>query len=167
MYRKLPPITETAEELRQQMRQERQAKRRERLQMLYLLVSGQATSRKAVAAQLGVHRETVGHWLDTYERGGLSKLLEFYVPPGRAPGVRGEALVELEKALHTPKGFASYDELRVWLFEHHGVEVSTDALGQLVRRKFGGKPKVPRPQPKKRTPTQTRLPSSKPKPPSD
>lgn len=164
MYRKLPVISETAEELRQQMRQERNAKKRTRLQMLYLLVSKQASSRKAVAAQLGVYRETVGHWLDAYEAGGVNKLLELFVPAGRAPSVTGEALLELEKALHNPKGFASYDELRGWLFEQHGVEMSSDALGQLVRRKFGGKPKVPRPTPKKKTPIQTRSQSSKPKP---
>lgn len=39
MYRKLPVITVTAEELRQRMRQERNAKKRTRLQMLYLLVT--------------------------------------------------------------------------------------------------------------------------------
>jgi transposase len=167
MYRKLPVISETAEELRQRMRQERNAKKRTRLQMLYLLVTKQAASRKAVAAQLGVYRETVGHWLDAYEAGGVDKLLELFVPAGRAASVTGEALLALENALHTPKGFGSYDELRVWLFEHHGVEMSTDALGQLVRRKFGGKPKVPRPQPKKKTLTQTPSPSSKPKWPSD
>lgn len=161
MYRKLPAISETTEDLRQRMRQERNAKKRERLHMLYLLVTKQATSRKAVATQLGVYRETVGHWLDAYEAGGLDKLLDLYVPPGRAPSISGDALAELEKALRDPKGFASYDELRVWLFEQHGITMSTDAVGQLVRRKFGGKPKVPRPQPKKTTPTETPSPSSR------
>jgi transposase len=74
MYRKLPAITETAEDLRQRMRQERNAKKRERLPMRSLLVTKQATSRKAVATQLGVYRETVGHWLDAYAAGGLDKL---------------------------------------------------------------------------------------------
>lgn len=148
------------------MRQERNAKKRERLHMLFLLVTKQANSRKVVATQLGVYRETVGHWLDAYEAGGLDKLLDLYVPPGRAPGVTGEALSELEKALHNPKGFGSYKELQAWLFEQHGITMSVDAVGQLVRRKFGGKPKVPRPQPKKTTKTTTLSPSSKPKQPS-
>jgi transposase len=167
MYRKLPVITETADDLRQRMRQERQAKKRERLHMLYLLVTKQATSRKAVATQLGVYRETVGHWLDAYEAGGLEKLLDLYIPPGRAPSVAGDALTAREKALRDPKGFGSYDELRVWLFEQHGITMSTDAVGQLVRRTFGGKPNVPRPQPKKTTRPATPSRSSKPRPPSD
>lgn len=166
MYRKLPPITESAEELRQLMRKEQHAKKRERLQMLYLLVTKQANSRKVVAAQLGVYRETVGHWLDAYQAGGLDKLLDLYVAPGRAPRVTGEALTALEQAIHDPKGFGRDDELRVWLFAQHAITMSTDAVGQLVRRRFGGKPKVPRPQPKKRTQTATQLRSSKPKLPS-
>lgn len=120
-----------------------------------------------MVTRLGVYRETVGHWLDAYEAGGLEKLLDLYVPPGRAPSVAGDALTALEKALRNPKGFGSYDERRVWLFEQHGVTMSTDAVGQLVRRTFGGKPKVPRPQPKKTPPTATLSPSSKPRPPSD
>lgn len=68
MYRKLPVITETAEELRHLTRRERNAKKRQRLHMLYLLVSQQATSRKAVAHQLDAYRETVGHWLDAYTK---------------------------------------------------------------------------------------------------
>jgi transposase len=99
MYRKLPPITETVDDLRQRMRQEQNLKKRERLQMLYLLASAQATSRKAVAQQLGVYRETVGHWLATYASGGLEQLLDLYVPPGRASSLLPEALTDLEQAL--------------------------------------------------------------------
>jgi transposase len=167
MYRKLPTISESAEELRQVMRKERNAKKRERLQMLYLLVTKQASSRKAVAAQLGVYRETVGHWLNAYEQGGLDKLLDLYVPAGRAASVSGDALLALEQALHDPKGFGSYDEIRVWLFEQHAISMSTDAVGQLVRHKFGGKPKVPRPQAKKKSPASTQSPRSRSRSPSD
>lgn len=160
MYRKLPPITETADDLRQRMRQETHPKKRERLQLLYLLASGQAKTRTAAAAMLGVYRETVGHWLDAYVAGGIEGLLHFYVPPGRASALSDEALADLEQALHDPKGFASYEVMREWLFERHGTLITTGALGNLVRARFGGKPKVPRPIPKKTHPT--RLPASKP-----
>lgn len=39
--------------------------------MLYLLVSGQARTRQQVASLLGVSRNTVGHWLASYEMGGF------------------------------------------------------------------------------------------------
>lgn len=151
MYRKLPLITETADDLRQRMRQERNPKKRERLHMVYLLASGQASTRKAVAAQLGIYRETVGHWLDRYAAGGIEHLLDLYVPTGRQSSVGPDALDDLKQALHDPKGFGSYDEIRVWLCEQHGVTMTTDAVGHLVRHRFGGKPKVPRPIPKKKT----------------
>lgn len=162
MYRKLPPISETAEELRQLMRRERNAKKRERLQMLYLLASGQASSRKAAAQQLGVYRETVSDWLNAYVAGGLEQLLTLHVPAGRSPLASPEALADLEQALHQPKGFASYDEIRLFLFERHGVTMKTGSVGNLVRARFGGKPKVPRPSAKKteQTPSETSKPPS-------
>lgn len=152
MYRKLPPIQESAEDLRRLMRQEAHPKKRERLQMLYLLQSGQATSRQAVARQLGVNRETVGRWLDQYADGGLAQVLDLYVPAGRASACDAQVLADLQAALETPKGFASYEAIRIWLFETHGVEMTTSAVGNLVRARFGGKAKVPRPTPKKTTP---------------
>jgi transposase len=116
MYRKLPPITESVDDLRQRMRQERNSKKRERLQMLYLLASAQARTRKEVAEQLGVYRETVGHWLDAYVSGGLKQLLTLHVPAGRPSALSAEALTDLEQALRDPKGFGGYDAIRLWYF---------------------------------------------------
>jgi transposase len=149
MYRKLPPISETADELRELMRREQNAKKRDRLRMLYLLVSGQASSRKEVAQQLGVYRETVRYWLDAYVAGGIEQLLTLHLPAGRSSSLSTEALSDLKQALSEPKGFGSYDEIRLWLFERHGVEMKTGSVGNLVRARFGGKAKVPRPTPKK------------------
>jgi transposase len=149
MYRKLPPISESAEELRQRMRQESHPKKRERLQMLYLLQSGQATTRAAVAQSLGVYRETIGHWLDAYVAGGLDGLLTLYVPAGKPSALTPEAMADLAQALHDPKGFGTYQEICDWLFAEHGITMRQEAMGHLVRTRFGGKPKVPRPTPKK------------------
>jgi hypothetical protein len=55
----LPPITESPEQLQAQLRVEREAKKRARLQALYLLASGQAASRLALAKLLAVHRHTI------------------------------------------------------------------------------------------------------------
>jgi transposase len=51
--------------------------------MLYLLVTGQAHTRQQVAALLGISRNSVGHWLASYEAGALATLLNVYVPPGK------------------------------------------------------------------------------------
>jgi len=58
--------------LQKQLRTETDAKKRQRLQALYLLASGQAESRPALAKLLVVHRHTIKAWLTRYEEDGLS-----------------------------------------------------------------------------------------------
>ena len=75
MRKVIPVVTEDAETLKQRIQREHDGRRKPRLQMLYLLASGQAHTRQDVAQLLGVHRNTVGHWLAIYEAGGLAALL--------------------------------------------------------------------------------------------
>jgi Homeodomain-like domain len=74
---------EDAATLKQRLQREHDGRKRPRLQMLYLLVSGQAHTRRDVAQLLGVHRNTIGHWLAIYKAGGLDALLALYVPVGK------------------------------------------------------------------------------------
>ena len=71
MRKALPVIAEGADIRKQQLQHERDGRKKARLQMLYLLASGQAQTRMEVAQLLGVHRNTIGHWLRRYEGGGL------------------------------------------------------------------------------------------------
>jgi transposase len=145
MYRDIPPIAEAAAELKQRLQHEHHGRKKPRLQMLYLLASGQAHSRQEVAQLLGLSRNTIGRWLTTYQTAGLAVLLDIYVPAGKAPSLAPPVLASLEQALHQPKGFASYKELQQWLAQTHGVEVKYKTLYTLVRKRFGTKLKVPRP----------------------
>jgi transposase len=56
--------------LQKQFRTETDAKKRQRLQALYLLASGQAESRLALANLMAVHRHTIKAWLTRYEEDG-------------------------------------------------------------------------------------------------
>ncbi len=145
MYRDIPPIREPVAELKQCLQHEHHGRKKPRLQMLYLLASGQAHSRQEVAQLLGLSRNTIGRWLATYEAGGLATLLEIYVPAGKAPSLAPPVLSSLEQALHQPTGFASSKELQQWLAQTHGVEVKYKTLYTIVRKRFHTKLKVPRP----------------------
>lgn len=70
MNKKLSTITESPEVLQKQLRRETDAKKRQRLQALYLLASGQAESRVALAKLMAVHRHTIKAWLTRYEEDG-------------------------------------------------------------------------------------------------
>lgn len=145
MRRAIPPITERVDELKQQLQQEHDGRKKPRLQMLYLLASGQARTRQQVASLLGVSRNTVGHWLASYETGGLSALLAIYISPGKPVSLAPDVLAGIERALQQPTGFASYEDLRQWVEHTYHVRIKYKTLYTIVRTKFKAKLKVPRP----------------------
>jgi transposase len=145
MRKALPVIIEAAETLKQRLQREHDGRKKPRLQMLYVLASGQAQTRRDVAQLLGVHRNTIGHWLAIYEAGGLDALLDLYVPAGRSLSLPPHVLAALEQALRQPAGFASYEALRQWIQQTHHLDVNYHTLYTIVRTKFNAKLKVPRP----------------------
>jgi transposase len=145
MRNPLPPIPETGAALKEHLQREHDGHKKPRLQMLYLLASGQARTRQDVARLLGVHRNTISHWLAVYAAGGLGALLATYVPPGKPVSLAPDVLASLEQALRRPAGFASYEALRQWVRRTHSVEVKYKTLYTLVRTRLKAKLQVPRP----------------------
>ncbi len=145
MRKPIPPIHQSAEELKQRCKAARHPAKQQRLHALYLLASGQARSRQEVATLLGVDRNTVGRWLATYERGGLSALLAVYIPAGKRKPLTPEQLAQLQQALAQPHGFASYGAIRQWIADTFGVQLTYNAVHKLVRYKLRATLKVPRP----------------------
>jgi transposase len=145
MRKALPVITEDAATLKQRLQRERDGRRKPRLQMLYLLASGRAQTRQDVAQLLGVHRNTIGHWLALYEAGGLEALLALYVPAGKPLSLPPDVLAAIEQALRHPAGFASYEALRQWVQQTYHLEVNYHTLYTIIRTRFKAKRKVPRP----------------------
>jgi hypothetical protein len=146
MYRAMPTVSEDADELKRLMKQERHPLKRQRLQMLYLVASKQAQTRTALAPLLGVNRETVGDWLQLYADGGREHLLTVRTPPGKQPIIPTPVVAELRAHLSTPEGVGSYDEVRVWLFEQHGIEIKYKTLANFLHTKLKTSPKVVRPR---------------------
>jgi transposase len=145
MRKPLPSIHEDTDHLKQRLQHEHNGRKKPRLQMLYLLASGQAQTRQDVAQLLGVHRNTIGHWLALYETGGLEALLAVYVPAGKPVSLPQDVLDALEQALRQPRGFASYEALRQWVKQTQHREVNYHTLYTIVRTRFKTKLKVPRP----------------------
>ena len=145
MRKAIPVITEDAPSLKQRLRYGRDGRKKPRLQMLYWLASGQAQTRQEVALLLGVHRNTIGHWLAIYEASGLDALLGLYVPAGKPLSLPPDVLAALEQALRQPTGFASYEALRQWVRQTCQLDVNYHTLYAIVRTKFKTKLKVARP----------------------
>lgn len=151
MNKALPKIKETAEEIREMLKNESQAKKQNRLQALYLIVIGQSKSRSKVAKMLGFNRNTISDWCNLYESGGLEKLLEIYKPSGAPPKITEAAIKEIEDILATPKGFRSYQEIHQLVVKKHRIRVGYRAVHHLVRYKLAAKLKSPRPSNPKKT----------------
>jgi len=145
MRKALPVIAQDTEILKQRRQRERDGRKKPRLQMLYVLASGQAQTRLEVAQLLGVHRNTIGHWLRRYEGGGLEALLHMYRPAGKPLSLPPDVLAALAQALRQPAGFASYEALRQWVRQTYHLEGNYHTLYTIVRTRFQAKLKVPRP----------------------
>lgn len=67
-------IQEDEKTLKQLLCQQRTATGKERVQLLYLLKSKQATTVQQAACLLGRHRVTLQEWLQRYREGGIDSL---------------------------------------------------------------------------------------------
>jgi transposase len=167
MNKPLPPIAESPQILQIQLRTETDPKKRSRLQALYLLASGQAPSRLALARLMAVHRHTIQTWLRLYEAGGLSTLLTIKKAPGKRPSLTTAILAQLQARLNQHRGFGSYREIRQYLARVHKIPLAYSTVHKLVRYRLQAKPKAPRrshPKKSPRTSPSSRLrsaPSSK------
>ncbi|NJK28386.1 MAG: response regulator [Coleofasciculaceae cyanobacterium SM2_3_26] len=97
-------ITESAADLKQLLRTQKTASDKERIQLLYLLKTQQATTVQSAAALLGRHRVTVQEWLRLYRKGGLSGLLSHKPRPGRQHRIPQWAQDALNKRLQQEEG---------------------------------------------------------------
>jgi transposase len=154
MRRALPEIGESLESLRELLAKTKDAKRKRRVHLLVLIRSGEVRSRASGAKHLGVHRNSIGDWLQAYEERGLEGLLDIGTP-GAKPGQKVLApavLKQLEERL-ADEGFASYGEARQWLRREFGLEIPYGTVYGLVRFRLGSRLKRARPLHVKKTPS--------------
>ena len=144
MNKPLPVIAESVEGLQTQLRTETDPKKRTRVQALYLLTSGQAPSRVALAKLLAVHRHTIQTWLKLYEEGGLRALVTIKKAPGKPPAVSPRVLTKLQEQLSDVRGFGSYGEVQQYLARTHQIALAYSTVHKLVRYKLKAKLKAPR-----------------------
>ena len=138
-------LTETAADLKQRLRSSKTASDQERIQLLYLLKTKQATTIQSAATLLGRHRVTVQEWLRLYRSGGLAALLGHKPRTGRRQSIPQWAQEALQQRLHQSEGFNSYGEICQWLETQLGISAPYKTVHQLVHYRLKASPKVARP----------------------
>lgn len=138
-------IVESEGTLKKLLVQQKSAKKKERVQVLYWLKTNQANSVGHLAAMLGRHPTTVSRWLGQYRTGGIEALLTIKSSPGRPTSIPPEAIAKLKQELSSPEGFSSYGEIQTWLETVCDVKVSYKVVHDTVHYGLKAKLKVPRP----------------------
>jgi transposase len=135
---------ESAEELYDRYRAERDLNRRKRLHVLWLVRPGRTAT--TAAKQAGVGLRTVLRWRDWYGAGGLAEVLR-RVPGHGARGTTCWLSAEQQAALRAQcrRGACrTYGAAQRWGHRECGVSSRYDGLHTLLTR-LGVQPKVPRP----------------------
>ncbi len=139
-------IIESETELKELLRTQKTASRKERIQLLYLLKTKKAKTITQASEILARNRVTLQDWLNKYRHGGLSKMLERKTSPGRPRKIPPWAEDALAKRLEDPQGFESYHEICQWLEGKLGLKANYKTVHSLVYYRLKASPKIARPQ---------------------
>ena len=137
-------ISESIEILSDLLKQEKDLKKKERIQALYWIKSNLVESVENLAALSRKHRTTVSRWLSSYREGGIETMLDIYKSSGRKPDIPLEIQQALINELTEQEGFSSYKEIQIWLYTVHDLDVSHIVVHDTVRYRLKAKLKVPR-----------------------
>ena len=139
-------ITESAETLKEILKNARTPQEKERIQTIYWLKTKTVKTVTQIAIMLGHNRVTIQKWLRKYRTGGLNFLLESnQKKQGRPNSIPPYAIEKLKSELENPSGFKSYGEIQIWLKDCFDIDVAYRTVHELVRYKLQTKLKVPRP----------------------
>jgi transposase len=134
-------IKESSTELQALLQVQKTASDKERVQLLYLLKSQQATTLQQAAELLGRHRVTIQTWARAYRQGGLPQLLAHKPHTGAPSTLPPWAEEKLKQRLEQAEGFESYEEIRQWLATTLGIEAPYKTVHTWVYYRLRASPK--------------------------
>lgn len=132
-------VWESKERLLEMISKESDANKLRRLQLLYLLATREARTRKRASQLLGVHRKTVGYWIKAYESGGLEGLLEIKQSTGMVSSLPEEVIEAMRAKLSEPTGVASFKALQHWVEESFKIVTSYRVIHYTAEKVLGAR----------------------------
>ncbi len=142
-----------AAQISDQIRSATDLRDKERLQVVLWATRGQHTL-DDLARLAGRARSTIQVWLDDFTEGGLNRLLEREVSPGKpSPVAEAKVQTQLQAGLKAGR-WRTAGQVAAWLKEAHGIERAAKSLYYWLG-KVGGALRVPRPCHVKQNPAAT------------
>ena len=127
-------ITESAETLKELLKNAHTPQEKERIQTIYWLETETVKTVKEIAVMLGRNRVTIQKWLRKYRTGGINLLLKSKKNKGGRPrSIPADAIEKLKEELKNPEGFQSYSEIQLWLRTCFDIDVAYRTVHELVR----------------------------------
>ena len=145
-------ISESVKELKSLMKKQKTGLGYAKVQSLYLLKINAVETVRHLAVISGRGESTVHRWLQTYKMGGLPLLLEEPLKTRRPKILKIEEIAKIHQELSDSEGFNSYQEVKLWLFICHDIEISYPTIHRIVKYELKGKLKVPSPIHEKQNP---------------
>ncbi len=139
--RSIPEIKESSEELEKLLKEEKSPRLKQRLRMLLMLKTGEAQGVQEAANKLFVNQSSVSEWLDKYEAGGLSGMLEVKKHPKRESSIPADILSELKAKLQgNHHEFRNYHDICDWLKKEFNLDIPYHTLYGIIHTQLRIKP---------------------------
>ena len=139
-------IKETAQELKQLLKEQSKQTMRNRIIMLQQIKqSNKSLSKNELGDLVRVNHNSIQKWRRLYETTGINGLLEQTRGGKRREVITRLAHTAIEKRLKNPlDAFVSFEDLRRWVDEHYIPGIKYVTLNAYVKKHFGAKLKVAR-----------------------
>jgi transposase len=139
-------IGESSEELYAMMKEQKNIKNLQKVQVLYRLKSRYNLTVRTCADQMQISQSSINRWLKAYRSGGIEKLLEVKLKTGRPKKIESNVVEGIKNRINQEEGgFNSYKEIQKWIKEEYEQEYAYGTIYDLVHQRWRAKLKVPRP----------------------
>lgn len=140
MMKGMPKPEEIKENIEELIKKEKNVKRFQKLQMLYLIKTNQVKTRIDIGNILGYNRETIGDWLTKYIEGGIEYLLEEKEIGGSQSSLSEEIIEGLRQKLEEPESeFMTYEQIQKWVEEKYSIKTTYWVIYYTAREKLSAR----------------------------
>jgi len=138
-------IQESIPELQKILAKRKSLQEEKRIKSLIAIKSGKFGTRQELADYLGIHIRTLERWLNSYNSGGILKMLLDKPKNKQSKIITIEIHQGLEQRVKDPQNpFRGYWDAQNWVKREYGIEIKYQRIREYLIQHFKTKTKSPR-----------------------